>query len=157
MLCVTHRRHRSTPITDIGTRDKLYLYQMEALIAPIKGFSRYEKGLQSVTKQRSVGNWFRRIFGKIEITSSLLPSWNALYIGVSEEKGRRGLFFGFSYGQIMLFENTTVRIFIPPVVFPNSIILFENKICLLWVIFCLSMWVWWWTVLFLQVFQPRNL
>ena len=26
MLCVTHRRHRSTPITDIGTSDKLYLY-----------------------------------------------------------------------------------------------------------------------------------
>ena len=46
---MTHRRHLSTPITDIGTRDKLYLYQMEALIAPIKGFSRYEKGLQSVT------------------------------------------------------------------------------------------------------------
>jgi len=40
MLCVTHGRHRSTPITDIGTRDKLYLYQMEALIDPIMGFSR---------------------------------------------------------------------------------------------------------------------
>ena len=26
MPCVTHRRHRSTPITDIGTSDKLYLY-----------------------------------------------------------------------------------------------------------------------------------
>ena len=40
MLCVTHRRHRSTPIKDIGTSDKLYLYQMKALIDPIMGFSR---------------------------------------------------------------------------------------------------------------------
>jgi hypothetical protein len=40
MLCVTHRRHRSIPITDIGTSDKLYLYQMKALIDLIMGFSR---------------------------------------------------------------------------------------------------------------------
>jgi len=40
MLCVTHRRHRSTPITDIGTSDKLYLYQVKALIDPIMGFNR---------------------------------------------------------------------------------------------------------------------
>ena len=53
---MTHRRYRSTPITDIGTRDKLYLDQMEALIDPIKGFNRNEKGLQSVTECWSVGN-----------------------------------------------------------------------------------------------------
>ena len=53
---MTHRRHRSTPITDIGTRDTLYLDQMEDLIDPIKGFNRNEKGLQSVTNQWSVGN-----------------------------------------------------------------------------------------------------
>ena len=52
----THGRYLNTPITDIGTRDKLYLYQMEALIDPIKGFNRYEKKLQSVTKQGAVGN-----------------------------------------------------------------------------------------------------
>ena len=40
MLCVTRRRHRSIPITDIGTSDKPYLYQMKALIDPIMGFSR---------------------------------------------------------------------------------------------------------------------
>ena len=43
-------------ITDIGTSDKLYLYQMEALTDPIMGFNRYEKRLQPVTKQWSVGN-----------------------------------------------------------------------------------------------------
>jgi len=53
---MTHRRYRSTPITDIGTSDKLYLDQMEALIDPIKGFNRNEKGLQSVTNYPSVGN-----------------------------------------------------------------------------------------------------
>ena len=56
MLPNTLGRYLNTPITDIGTRDKLYLYQMEALIDPIKGFNRYEKRLQSVTKQWSVGN-----------------------------------------------------------------------------------------------------
>ena len=40
MSCVTHRRYRSAPITDIGTRDKLYPYQMEALIVMKRGFSR---------------------------------------------------------------------------------------------------------------------
>ena len=53
---MTHRRYRSTPITDIGTSNKLYLYQMKALIDPIMGFSRYEKGHQSVTNYPSVGN-----------------------------------------------------------------------------------------------------
>jgi len=37
------------PITDIGTSDKLYLDQMEALTDPIMGFNRYEKRLQPVT------------------------------------------------------------------------------------------------------------
>ena len=46
----------ASPIGDIGTSDKLYLYQMEALTDPIMGFNRYEKRLQSVTKQWSVGN-----------------------------------------------------------------------------------------------------
>ena len=40
----------------IGTSDKLYLYQMEALTDPIMGFNRYEKRLQPVTKQWSIGN-----------------------------------------------------------------------------------------------------
>ena len=53
---MTHRRYRSIPITDIGTKDKLYLYQMGALIDPIKAFSRYEKRFQSVTECPSVGN-----------------------------------------------------------------------------------------------------
>ena len=40
MSCVTHRRYRSTPLGGIGTRDKLYPYQMEALIVMKTGFSR---------------------------------------------------------------------------------------------------------------------
>ena len=53
---MTPRIYRSTPITDIGTKDKLYLYQMGALIDPIKVFNRYEKRFQSVTECPSVGN-----------------------------------------------------------------------------------------------------
>ena len=44
---MTLGRYRSTPITDIGTSNKLYLYQMEALNDPIKAFNRDEKWLQS--------------------------------------------------------------------------------------------------------------
>ena len=40
---------RPLGIVPIGTSDKLYLYQMEALTDPIMGFNRYEKRLQSVT------------------------------------------------------------------------------------------------------------
>ena len=40
MLPNTLGRYLNTPITGIGTSDKLYLYQMKALIDPIMGFSR---------------------------------------------------------------------------------------------------------------------
>ena len=56
MLPNTHGRYLNTPIEGIGTSDERYLKQMEALIDPIKGFNRYEKRLQSVTKQGAVGN-----------------------------------------------------------------------------------------------------
>jgi hypothetical protein len=56
MSCVTHRRYRSTPITDIGVRDARHLRQMEALVVMKTGFSRNEKTLQSVTECPSVGN-----------------------------------------------------------------------------------------------------
>jgi len=56
MSCVTHRRYRSTPITDIGVRDARHLRQMEALVGRKVGFSRNENRLQSVTECPSVGN-----------------------------------------------------------------------------------------------------
>jgi len=40
MLPNTLGRHRNTPITDIGTREELYLHQMNALIGKKGGFSR---------------------------------------------------------------------------------------------------------------------
>ena len=56
MSCVTHRRYRSTPITDSGGRDARHLRQMEALVGREVGFSRNENRLQSVTECPSVGN-----------------------------------------------------------------------------------------------------
>ena len=47
MLCVTHRRHRSIPITDIGTSDKLYPYSTFA--------SCRSKGVKGVKK---LGQYF---------------------------------------------------------------------------------------------------
>ena len=64
MSCVTHRRYRSTPITDIGVRDARHLRQMEALVGRKVGFSRNENRLQSVTECPSVGNWFYEEFSK---------------------------------------------------------------------------------------------
>ncbi len=45
MSCVTHRRYRSTPITDSGGRDARHLRQMEALVGRKVGFSRNENRL----------------------------------------------------------------------------------------------------------------
>ena len=45
---MTHRRHRSTPISDIGTREARHRYQMEPPIDMKTGFNWHEKRLQRV-------------------------------------------------------------------------------------------------------------